>query len=119
MEKTSIIIAVYNEEGNIKPMIDNINKAWLHANNEYELIFIDDGSNDNTANAVRDNIAPNITLIELKRNFGQTAALKAGIDHATGKYIATLDGDLQNDPDDLLMMLDLLKKKNCDIVTAY
>ena len=89
MEKLSIIVTVYNEEDNIKSMIANISKAMLPAKTEYEVIFVDDGSIDNTANVIRDNIAKNVTLIELKRNFGQTAALKAGIDHASGEYIAT------------------------------
>ena len=118
MEKLSVIIAVYNEEKNITPLIDQINKALKHSVVKYEIILVDDGSNDNTVNEIKSNIDRNITLVELKRNFGQTAALKAGVDIADGDYIATLDGDLQNDPDDLLMMLDVLKKNDCDIVTG-
>jgi glycosyltransferase involved in cell wall biosynthesis len=118
MVELSVIIAVYNEEENIKPLIDKINEAFLPGSTEHEVIFVDDGSIDNTPETIRDNIQPNISLVELKRNFGQTAALKAGIDQAKGKYIATLDGDLQNDPGDLLMMLDLIKKMDCDIVTG-
>jgi glycosyltransferase involved in cell wall biosynthesis len=118
MEKLSIIIAVYNEEDNIKPLIANINKVFINSGIEHEVIFVDDGSVDDTANVIRDNINRNITLIELKMNSGQTAAMKAGIDHADGDYIATLDGDLQNDPEDLLMMLDLIKENDCDIVTG-
>jgi len=118
MVKLSVIIAVYNEEDNIKPLINSINKALQHSGTEYEVIFVDDGSVDNTAKMLRENISRNITLIELKRNFGQTAAMKAGIDHASGEYIATLDGDLQNDPGDLLMMLDLIRKNDCDIITG-
>jgi glycosyltransferase involved in cell wall biosynthesis len=118
MVKLSVIIAVYNEEDNIKPLINSINNALQHGGTEYEVIFVDDGSVDNTAKMIRENISRNITLIELKRNFGQTAAMKAGIDHASGEYIATLDGDLQNDPGDLLMMLDLIRKNDCDIITG-
>jgi len=118
MVKLSIIVAVYNEEDNIKPLIDNITNVFLHSGIEHEVIFVDDGSVDNTANTIRDNIKQNITLIELKMNYGQTPAIKAGIDQADGEYIATLDGDLQSDPADLLMMLDLLKKNDCDIVTG-
>ena len=118
MVKLSVIIAVYNEEDNIKPLINSINNALQHGRTEYEVIFVDDGSVDNTAKMIRENISRNITLIELKRNFGQTAAMKAGIDHASGEYIATLDGDLQNDPGDLLMMLDLIRKNDCDIITG-
>ena len=118
MVNLSVIVAVYNEEDNIKPLITSINNALLNSGIKYEVIFVDDGSADNTAKMIRENIGRNITLIELKRNFGQTAAMKAGIDHASGEYIATLDGDLQNDPEDLLMMLDLIKKHDSDIVTG-
>jgi glycosyltransferase involved in cell wall biosynthesis len=118
MGKLSIIIAVYNEEDNIKPLITSINKVFLNSGIDYEVIFIDDGSVDRTANVIREFVNNNITLIELKRNFGQTAALKAGIDNSDGEYIATLDGDLQNDPEDLLIMLDLIKKTDSDIVTG-
>jgi glycosyltransferase involved in cell wall biosynthesis len=118
MGKLSIIIAVFNEEDNIRPMIENIHKSFMGTNIDYEVIFVDDGSSDNTVNIIKTWSVPESTLIELKRNFGQTAAIKAGIDNSDGEYIATLDGDLQNDPEDLLMMLDLLKKTNCDIVTG-
>ncbi len=118
MINLSVIIAVYNEEENIKPLITGINMALINSGLEYEVIFVDDGSSDNTIKKIRENIDGNITLIELKRNFGQTAAMKAGIDLAGGEYIATLDGDLQNDPEDLLMMLDLLRKNDIDIVTG-
>jgi glycosyltransferase involved in cell wall biosynthesis len=118
MINLSVIISVYNEEENIKPLITSINKALINSGLEYEVIFVDDGSADNTVKKIRENIDGNITLIELKRNFGQTAAMKAGIDLAGGEYIATLDGDLQNDPEDLLMMLDLLRKNDIDIVTG-
>ena len=118
MEILSIIIAVYNEENNIKPLINNIRKAFMHTGIDYEIILIDDGSVDDTVKMIREFISPRITLIELKRNFGQTAALKAGVDHAGGEYIATLDGDLQNDPEDLLHMLDVLRDTDCDIVTG-
>ena len=118
MVKLSVIIAVYNEEGNIKPLISDINKVFLNSGIGYEVIFVDDGSVDNTVKVIIENISSNITLIELKRNYGQTAAIKAGIDNANGEYIATLDGDLQNDPEDLIMMLDLITNKHCDIVTG-
>jgi glycosyltransferase involved in cell wall biosynthesis len=118
MGKLSIIVAVYNEEENIKPLIANIKRAFMNSGTDFEVIFVDDGSSDNTAGIIRDNIEKNIILIELKRNFGQTAALKAGIDLSEGEYLATMDGDLQNDPEDLLMMMDVLKKTDCDIVTG-
>lgn len=118
MAKLSIIIAVYNEKENIRPLIDSIRKALPEGTMDYEIIFVDDGSHDGTHGVIRECIDRDVTLIELKKNFGQTAALKAGIDHASGDYIATLDGDLQNDPEDLPMMMDVLIRNDCDIVTG-
>ena len=115
MKEMSVIIAVHNEEKNIKPIIDNIEKALMNTL-RYEVIFVDDGSTDNTANEIKKYINPDITLIELKKNVGQSGALQAGIDQATGEYIATMDGDLQNDAEDLPAMLDMLKKNKCDFV---
>lgn len=117
MKEISIVIAVHNEEENIKPLIDNIENA-LNNKLDYEVVFVDDGSVDNTANTVRKYINSNIVFVELKRNVGQSGALQAGIDHASGKYIATMDGDLQNDAEDLPVMLDILKKNDCDFVTG-
>jgi len=118
MVELSVVIAVCNEEENIKPLIEKINKSLSGCGIEYEVIFVDDGSVDKTAEAIRGYLSQNIILVELRKNFGQSAALQAGIDQAAGNYIATLDGDLQNDPADLPMMLELLKEKGCDIVTG-
>ena len=114
----SIIIPVYNEEDNIIPLIQNIRESLVDI--KHEIIFVDDGSNDNTAanivNASKNN--HNITLVKLRRNFGQTPALAAGIDFANGDYIVTIDGDLQNDPADIPKMLNYLIENNYDIVTG-
>ena len=118
MTKISIIIAVYNEKENIRPLIDSIRKVFPKGTMDYEIIFVDDGSCDDTPQMIRDCIDRDVILIELKKNFGQSAALKAGIDHASGDYIATLDGDLQNDPVDLPMMMEVLIRNDCDIVTG-
>jgi len=115
MKELSIVIAVHNEEKNIKPLIDNITQALSDTLN-YEVIFVDDGSTDNTVDTIKKFVNPQIVLVELKRNVGQSGALQAGIDFATGEYIATMDGDLQNDAEDLPMMLDVLKKNDCDFV---
>jgi glycosyltransferase involved in cell wall biosynthesis len=118
MVKISIVVALYNEEENISPLIANIDKAFQSGNIEYEAILVNDGSTDNTAGEIRSQVSEKVTFVDLKRNYGQTAALKAGVDQADGDYIATLDGDLQNDPDDLPMMLNLLIEKDCDLVTG-
>ena len=114
--KLSIVICVYNEELNVDPLVKQLFNALSEIS--YEIIFVDDGSTDNTAEKIKKLNNKKVTLIELKRNFGQSAALAAGIDHAKGEYIATIDGDLQNDPSDIPMMLELAEKENWDLVAG-
>lgn len=116
MEKISIVVGVYNEEENIKPLVEAITKAMKDY--DYELIYVDDGSTDNTAKEIRSIDDERITLIQLKKNFGQSSAMAAGIDHAEGEYIITLDGDLQNDPSDIPAMLKKLKDEDLDLVAG-
>jgi glycosyltransferase involved in cell wall biosynthesis len=116
MEKVSLVIPVFNEEDNIKPLFQALSGCLK--NLDAEIIFVDDGSTDTTVSKIQQYASGNIKLIALARNFGQTAALAAGIDEASGEYIATLDGDLQNDPADIPAMIALLKKGNWDVVTG-
>ncbi len=76
----------------------------------YELILIDDNSTDKTIQEIKEKKHPNVVLIELKKNYGQSSAMMAGFDYATGDYVITLDGDLQNDPSDIPAMVELLRK---------
>lgn len=112
----SIIIPVYNEEGNIPLLTKAIEDALVEY--KYEIIFIDDYSIDNTRNDVKDMKNPNVVLIEMKKNYGQSSAIMAGLDYAKGDYVITMDGDMQNDPSDIPMMLDKLKKEDWDVVTG-
>lgn len=112
----SVIVPVMNEEDNINPLIDSLETA-LHEI-DYELVFVDDGSIDTTVEKIKKRSNENIVLIEFSRNYGQTSALAAGIQHASGEYIATIDGDLQNDPSDIPMMLDKIQSKLADIVVG-
>lgn len=112
----SIVIPVYNEEDNVKLLSEKVKEALVDY--RYELILIDDGSTDNTRQNTKAINDPNLTLIELKKNYGQSLALAAGIDHASGDYIITLDGDLQNDPLDIPMMIDKLEEGDYDVVTG-
>lgn len=114
--KLSVVIPVYNEIDNIAPMVEAVEKAVGHLS--YELIFVDDGSSDGTVQAIRDLNHPHIVLVEFARNFGQTSAMAAGIEQAEGELIATLDGDLQNDPADIPMMMELLEKEQVDMVVG-
>lgn len=116
--KLSIVIPVFNEEENIKPMLDVI-KGNIESI-EHEIIFVDDGSTDDTISVLQKETKNknNIRIIAFTRNFGQTSAMAAGIEAASGEFIATLDGDLQNDPSDIPMMLDMLEKKKLDIIAG-
>ncbi len=112
----SVIITLLNEEDNIAPLFDSIRKALVHY--DYELILIDDGSTDSTVSKIKALADHRTRLISFNRNYGQTAAMAAGIDHAHGDYIVTMDGDLQNDPSDIPAMLMKLKEEGWDVVAG-
>nr|WP_228482332.1 glycosyltransferase family 2 protein [Mesonia sp.] len=112
----SIIIPVYNEDENVLPLTKKIETALI--NYKFEIIYIDDFSTDNTVKNIKSLQNPNIKLIELKKNYGQSLALAAGIDNALGDFIISLDGDMQNDPNDIPNMLKLLIEEDIDLVTG-
>jgi glycosyltransferase involved in cell wall biosynthesis len=113
----SIVIPVFNEEKNVNILHSEIIKSLSGLKIKYEIIFVDDGSKDNTfANLKK---LKNVTIIKFRRNFGQTAAMVAGIEKAKGKTIATMDGDLQNDPHDIAKMYKVMHKHGCDVVSGW
>lgn len=114
--KISVVVSVYNEELNIKPLIERISNA-LEAY-DYEIIYVDDGSSDNTVKELINTQHPRLKVIEFRKNYGQSLALMAGIDYARGEYIATMDGDLQNDPSDIPAMLKLAEEGDWDMVAG-
>ena len=114
--KLSLVIPVMNEQENIKPLIDKIEKSLV--NLSYEIIFVDDGSTDNTVENIKKFSKNNTKLIVFNRNFGQSTAMQAGIDEANGELIATIDGDLQNDPSDIPLMIEKLEKEGWDLVAG-
>jgi glycosyltransferase involved in cell wall biosynthesis len=116
MRELSVVITVMNEEDNIHPLVEALRSALQEV--DYEVIFVDDGSVDATRIKIKEIIDDRILLVELRKNYGQSTAMAAGIDYSTGKYIALLDGDLQNDPDDIPMMLDKLKTEDWDVVAG-
>jgi glycosyltransferase involved in cell wall biosynthesis len=116
MRELSVVITVMNEEDNIHPLVDAIEIAL--AGIDYEVVFVDDGSTDSTRVRIKELVNTRIMLVELRKNYGQSTAMTAGIDYTTGKYIALLDGDLQNDPTDIPAMLDLLKREDWDVVAG-
>jgi glycosyltransferase involved in cell wall biosynthesis len=116
MRELSIVITVMNEEENIKPLLEAVRSAL--AGIDYEVILVDDGSTDKTKQKVLDNSDDRTVLVELRKNYGQSTAMTAGIDYSRGRYVALLDGDLQNDPTDIPAMLDLLKREDWDVVAG-
>ncbi len=120
MSELSLVVTVINEEDNIHPLVTEIKNALTGM--DYEVVFVDDGSTDTTKKRIREAIQQNpdtsLVLVELKKNYGQSTAMTAGIDHTKGKFIALLDGDLQNDPADIPFMMDLLKKEDWDVVAG-
>jgi len=117
MKKVSIVICLYNEQENIRPLIDSIVKALSGI--DFEVIMVDDGSTDHTVNEIHRHAMPWLKLIRFRKNYGQSSALAAGIDHAAGEYIVTMDGDLQNDPSDIPMMLSEIESDDIDMVAGY
>jgi glycosyltransferase involved in cell wall biosynthesis len=106
MNLLSIVIPVKDERDNVRPMVERVRGA-LPGGLAWELIFVDDGSSDGTFGELEalGRADPRIKVVRLRRNFGQSAATQAGLDAAAGDVIATLDGDLQNDPADIPLML--------------
>lgn len=115
-EKLSIVVPVYNEEENVGLLVGRIEGALATKN--FEIILVDDGSTDHTRQEIKKLNNPKVILVELKKNYGQSLALAAGIDYASGDYVITMDGDLQNDPDDVLMMYNKAKSEDWDVVTG-
>ncbi|WP_111609945.1 glycosyltransferase family 2 protein [Algoriphagus yeomjeoni] len=112
----SVVITVYNEEDNIQPLLEQTYAALAAI--DYEVILIEDGSTDRTVAEVKKYANSRTKLIIFNRNFGQTTALAAGIDMATGEYICTMDGDLQNDPTDIPVMLQKAIDEEWDVVAG-
>ncbi len=117
MKKLSIVICLYNEEKNIEPLIKSIDNAMRGI--DFEVIMVNDGSSDRTEKEINDRSMPWLKLINFRKNYGQSAALAAGIDHARGEYIVTMDGDLQNDPSDIPMMLSKIESEDWDLIAGY
>ena len=108
----SIIVPVYNEEKNVSILYENLMDV---IEREYEIIFVDDGSTDNTFNELQKLHEKNkkVKIIKFRKNFGQSAALKAGFDYSKGDIIITMDADLQNDPHDIPKLLEKIKDYDC------
>src|SRR4030042_6922029 len=117
MKNLSIIIPVFNEAKNVEKVFQEIVDVCEPEGYEYEIIFIDDGSTDGTYEILK-RLSP-IKIIVMRKNFGQTAAIDAGIKQARNEYIITMDGDLQNDPKDIPRLIRHLEEHHLDIVSGW
>ena len=117
----SFIIPVYNEVENVDALIREVAQTGYRLNRSFEIVIVDDGSKDGTVTALR-HLAeefPQLRIVCLKRNYGQTPATSAGFHYARGKYFVTLDGDLQNDPAQVPEIIAMLEAENLDIVCGW
>ena len=118
--KVSVVVPLFNERDNIAELADQVAKVMDKTGWGYELILVDDGSTDGTSEVLGELLSRQACLrvIELRRNFGQTAAMAAGFDHAQGEVIVPLDGDLQNDPADIPRLVAKLDE-GYDVVSGW
>ncbi|KPL80052.1 glycosyl transferase [Ornatilinea apprima] len=117
----SVVVPVYNERDNLPLLYQAVVDALKPIEKPWELILVDDGSRDDSLpvlESLADSDPQRVRVIALRRNFGQTAAIAAGIDHATGAVVVLMDADLQNDPQDIPMMLEKLEQ-GYDVISGW
>jgi glycosyltransferase involved in cell wall biosynthesis len=116
----SIVVPFYNEQENIPPLYVKLTEVMDAIGERYELVFVDDGSKDKTFKVLSDIYEhdPRVNVVQLRRNFGQAPALKAGFDFARGEIIISMDGDLQHDPDEIPRFLEKIEE-GYDIVSGW
>ncbi len=112
----SVVVPLYNEEDNVALLTQSIHESLKGYH--YQIVYVDDFSTDHTRKRIWEMEDDKIHLISLKKNYGQSLALAAGIDYAQGEYIITMDGDLQNDPSDIPQMLSPVVNGEYDVVTG-
>lgn len=117
MQGISVVVPVFNEEGNVRELHKEILEVCKKENYNFEIIFVDDGSKDKTPEICKD-LKP-LKYIRMRKNFGQTAAMDAGIKAAQYDYIVTMDGDRQNDPADIPKLVNYLEENDLDIVSGW
>jgi len=117
----SVVIPLYNEEASVGPLVEQLLATLRPLALPFELILVDDGSRDGTPAQLRELAAqePELVVVLLRRNYGQTAAMAAGFDTSRGDVIVTLDGDLQNDPADIPLLLEQMEQQQLDLVSGW
>ncbi len=116
----SIVVPLYNEEDNVRPLYEGIVRAMRDVSDRYEIVFVDDGSRDRTFSILSEisDVDSRVIVVRLRKNFGQTAGLKAGFDFARGDVIISMDGDLQHDPAEIPAFVAKLNE-GYDIVSGW
>jgi len=120
--RLSVVVPMYNEEESVAAFVTQLHDALADYHHPWELVLVNDGSSDNTEQQMRiacQQWGNHARIINLQRNFGQTAAMQAGIDAARGDVIATMDGDMQNDPVDIPRMVKRLLEEDLDLVAGW
>lgn len=119
--KYSVVIPAYNEEDNISLLAAKIKEVMNTISNDWELIFIDDGSKDKTLQKMQEERVKDerIKIISFRRNFGQSVGWQAGFDYASGDIVITMDADMQNDPADIPAMLKMVETGGYDVVSGW
>lgn len=117
----SVVVPLYNEEETLPLLVDKVAKVMRASGKTWELVAVDDGSKDDTAQILAGLAArvPELAPVYFRRNYGQTAAMQAGFDHAKGEVVVTMDGDLQNDPADIPRLIAHLEETGADIVSGW
>ncbi len=118
----SVVVPIHNEEENVEPLYAELKEVLDGTNGSHEMVFVDDGSRDASLEKLRaiTKDDPRVTIVELRRNFGQTAAMAAGFDHAGGRVIVPMDGDMQNDPRDISKLLAKMNEdRGYDVVSGW
>jgi glycosyltransferase involved in cell wall biosynthesis len=121
LPELSVVVPLYNEEESLPYLVEKLLASLRPLERCFELVLVDDGSRDGTAAVLRDlaGRVPELVAVLLRRNYGQTAAMAAGFDASVGRVIVTLDGDLQNDPADIPMLLARLEQDELDLVSGW
>src|SRR3954451_15259368 len=120
MVKYSIVVPFHNEEENVTVLYARLKQVMEQVADSFEIVLVDDGSRDRTYKLLEEIAAVDsrVLIVKLRRNFGQTSALAAGFDHASGEYILAMDGDLQHDPNDIPVFLEKIGE-GYDIVSGW
>lgn len=119
--EVSVVVPVLNESETVQSLAERVTSVLDGLDKSFEIIFVDDGSHDGTAQQVRTAHAadPRVKLVRLRRNFGKAAALCAGFDTSRGAVVITMDGDLQDEPDEIPRFLEMLEMQSLDLVSGW